>query len=107
MILKVSKDKILTITQMGNTYEDENNAEIIKILLPQMINDNDITGCVVHLCMINQDDVGDEINITSALKEYNDNLYVANIDVTNKITYKSGQVRFWIKILLSDIRNWD
>ena len=99
MILKMSEDKNLTITKSGNTYEDENNAEIIKVLLPRIINNNDLTECIVHLCILNQDGLGDEMNISSALKEYSNNLYVADVSITNKITYKSGQIQFWIKIL--------
>ena len=52
--------------------------------------------------MLNQDGAGDEINITSALSEHDNSFYVFNVDVTNKITYKNGHVKFWIKILKPD-----
>ena len=100
--LKMTEDKILTITKAGNTYEDENNAEIIKVLLPRQVNGNDLSDCVIHLCVLNQENLGDEINISTNLKEYNDDLYVADINITNNITYKSGQIQLWIKVLNSD-----
>lgn len=98
----MSEDKNLIITKSGNTYEDENNAETIKILVPRQINGNDLGECIIHLCVLNQDNLGDEINISKCLQDYGDNLYVANIDITNKITYKTGEIQLWIKILNSD-----
>lgn len=100
--LKMTEDKILTITKAGNTYEDENNAEVIKVLLPNKVNGNDLSDCVIHLCVLNQENLGDEINISAILKEHGDNLYVADINITNSITYKSGQIQLWIKVLNSD-----
>ena len=38
----MSKDKTLTVTKSGNTYQDENNAETIKIILPKVINSIDL-----------------------------------------------------------------
>lgn len=102
LILKMSKDKNLTITKLGNTYQDENKAESIRILLPRTIKNNDLTECIVHLCVINQENVGDEINISSILQEHNENIYFADIDITNKLTYKDGKIELWIKVINSD-----
>ena len=102
MVLKMSKDKTLTITKTGNTYEDENNAETIKILLSRKVNGNDLSECFTHLCVINQDNLGDEINISKDLQEYGDDFYVVDLNITNKLTYKSGLIKLWVKILNSD-----
>lgn len=94
----MSEDKNLIITKTGNTYEDENNAEVIRVLLPHQINGNDLSKCVIHLCILNQDKLGDEINISTNLQGYNNDLYIADIDLTNKFTYTSGEIQLWIKV---------
>ena len=57
LVLKMSENKILTITKSGNTYQDEHNAETIKIFLPKTINNVDLKDCVIYLSLINQENL--------------------------------------------------
>ena len=99
MVLKMSNDKSLVITHSANAYEGENNAENIKILLPIYINDYDIRDCSVYLNIVNQDGVGDIIDISSDLTKYNDSLYQYDLLMSNVFTYKAGKIQLWIKII--------
>ena len=42
LVLKMSEDRNLMITKRGNSYQDENNAENIKIILPKILNEIDL-----------------------------------------------------------------
>lgn len=102
MILKMDKDKSLRVTAHGNTYEDENNAEIIKIIVPKFINDTDLKDCSVYLNILNHEEVGDVIDITHFLSEHNDILYFCDLDMTNNFTYMSGEIKLWITVTNSE-----
>lgn len=95
----MSDDKTLTITKYGNTYEDENYAEVIRILLPHELNSHSLKECTIELNLINQDNVGDVYDISDTLTEYDDELYMSNIPMSNAFTYKSGKIQMWIKII--------
>lgn len=99
MILKMSNDKNLVITAHGNTFEDENNAEVIKVLLPKAINKIDVESCTVLLNFVNSDGYGEPIDLTEHLKEYSDEYYTAEIPMTRMITGTPGEVDFWIEVI--------
>ena len=101
IVLKMNEKKELNITRQGNTYENENNAETLRILFPQKIHnfytdDNDVS---VILNVINQDNVGDALDITSLLVYYDESFYGADILMSNMFTYKSGTIKLWIKVI--------
>ena len=99
MILNMDKDKTLRVTKYSNNYEGENNAENIKILLPIMINGCDIKDCSIYLNFINQDEVGNILDLTPLLMTYNDCLYQFNLQMSNMFTYKAGKIQLWLKII--------
>lgn len=98
MILKMSSDKSLVITSHGNTYEDESNAEVIRVLLPKTINGTDIKDCTVWLNFVNADGRGEPIDLTKHLVEHSDTYYMAEIQMTRKLTDMPGESQFWIEI---------
>ena len=99
MVLKLSKDKILAITKSSTTYEGEHNAETIKIIVPKLINNNEIDKCLVWLNFINSDNLGKAIDISEFLQDYSDRYYSLEIPMDNIFTYKSGNINIWLKIL--------
>ena len=98
MILKMSSDKNLVITAPGNTFEDESNAEVIRVLLPKAINGTDIKDCTVWLNFVNADGRGEPIDLTKHLVEHSDTYYMAEIQMTRKLTDMPGESQFWIEI---------
>lgn len=98
-VLKMSKDKTLEITKSGNTYQDENNAETIKIILPKSLNGNDVKDCYIYLSFINQKGLGQVSDLTKYIKEYSEDYYVVEVPMYQMFTYEPGDIEMWIKIL--------
>lgn len=99
--LKMSANKTLTITKSGNTYQDENNAETIKIILPKAINSIDLKDCYIYLSFINQQGLGNVSDIREYLNDYSDNYYVIEVPMYQMFTYEPGNVEMWVKVLHS------
>lgn len=97
----MSKDKVLTVTKSGNTYQDENNAETLKIILPKSINGNDLKDCYIYLSFINQQGLGNVSDITKYLAEYSSERYVIEVPLYQMFTYEPGNIEMWIKVLHS------
>lgn len=97
--LKMSANKTLTITKSGNTYQDENNAEILKIILPKTLNGNDLKDCHIYLSFINQQGLGNVSDLTEYLNEYLDGYYVVSVPMYQMFTYEPGNIEMWIKVL--------
>lgn len=100
-ILKMSKDKTLTITKQGNTYQDENNAETIKIILPKAINSIDLKDCYIYLNFINQQGLGNVSDLTKYVTDYSEDYYVVEVPMYQMFTYEPGTIEMWIKVLHS------
>lgn len=100
-VLKMSKDKTLTVTKSGNTYQDENNAETIKIILPKVINSIDLKDCYIYLSFINQQGLGNVSELTEYIAEYSDDYYVIEVPMYQMFTYEPGTIEMWIKVLHS------
>lgn len=101
MVLKMLEDKTLIITKMGNTYQGENNAEIIKIILPRLLNDTDITDCQIYLHFLNKQNYGNKVEITESLSVLDEKHYVAQFPVTEILTEEAGNIDIWLSILYS------
>lgn len=95
----MSKDKTLTVTKSGNTYQDENNAETIKIILPKEINSIDLKDCYIYLSFINQQGVGNVSDLTEYVTDYLEDYYVIDVPMYQTFTYEPGTVEMWIKVL--------
>ncbi len=100
-VLKMSKDKTLTVTKSGNTYQDENNAETIKIILPKAINSINLKDCYIYLSFINQQGLGNVSDLTEYVTDYSEDYYVAEVPMYQMFTYEPGTVKIWIKVLHS------
>ena len=94
----MSKDKNLVITKPGNTFEDENNAEIIKFILYKKINDIDIRDCTIWLNFINSEGHGKPIDLTKYIADYSDEYYVVEIPMSRVLTSTSGVIKLWLEI---------
>lgn len=97
----MSKDKTLTVTKSGNTYQDENNAETIKIILPKVINSIDLKDCYIYLSFINQQGLGNVSDLTEYVTDYSENYYVIEVPMYQMFTYEPGMIEMWIKVLHS------
>ena len=97
----MSKDKTLTVTKSGNTYQDENNAETIKIVLPKVINSIDLKDCYIYLSFINQQGLGNVSDLTKYITDYSDDYYVIEVPMYQMFTYEPGTIEMWIKVLHS------
>lgn len=95
----MSKDKTLTVTKSGNTYQDENNAETIKIILPKEINSIDLKDCYIYLSFINQQGLGNVSDLTEYVTDYSEDYYVIEVPMYQMFTYEPGTVEMWIKVL--------
>lgn len=100
-ILKMSKDKTLIVTKSGNTYQDENNAEVLKVILPKTLNGNDLKDCHIYLSFINQQGLGNVSELTNFLEEYSECYYVVEVPFYQMFTYEPGNIEMWIKVLHS------
>ena len=100
-VLKMSKDKTLAVTKSGNTYQDENNAETIKIILPKLINSIDLKDCYIYLSFINQQGLGNVSDLTKYITYYSDDYYVIEVPMYQMFTYEPGTIAMWIKVLHS------
>lgn len=98
-VLKMTEDKYLSITKRGNTYQDENRAEILKIILPKTVNGNDLKDCYIYLSFVNQQGVGNVSDLTEHISDYSDDYYVAEVPMYQMFTYEPGTVEMWIKVL--------
>lgn len=99
LVLKMLEDRSLVVTKSTYTYQDENNAEVLKIILPKTFNDIDLKDCYIYLGFINQKNLGNLYDITSYLNDYSDNRYVVQIPMYQTFTYEPGVIEMWIKIL--------
>ncbi len=99
--LKMTEDKTLTITKSGNTYQDENNAEILRIILSKSINGNNLKDCLIFLSFINQQGLGNVSDITEYIKDYSDDYYVVEVPIYQIFTYEPGNIEMWVKVLHS------
>ena len=100
-VLKMSKDKTLTVTKSGNTYQDENNAETIKLILPKVINSIDLKDCYIYLSFINQQGLGNVSDLTEYVIDYSEDYYVVEVPMYQMFTYEPGTIEMWIKVLHS------
>lgn len=99
MVLKMTADRTLIITKQGNTYQDENNAEMLKIILPKVLNGIDLKDCYVYLSFINQQNLGNVCDLTEYVAEYNNDYYVVEVPMYQMFTHESGAVRMRVKVL--------
>ena len=97
----MSKDKTLTITKSGNTYQDENNSETIKIILPKLINSIDLKDCYIYLSFINQQGLDNVSDLTEYVTDYSEDYYVVEVPMYQMFTYEPGTIEMWIKVLHS------
>lgn len=99
MILRLDSNKNFMIAQNKYTiYEGENNAEVLRILLPKQINNANLTNCIVNLNILNDDNNRDAILLTD-LKTYSDDYYETNVEITKEYTYKPGKIFLWIDVI--------
>lgn len=98
-VLKMLKDKSLIITKLGKTYQDENNAEIIKIILPKELNGNDLEDCHIYLSFINQKKVGNVCDLSEYVEDYSNESYVIEVPLYQMFTYEPGIIEMWIKVI--------
>ena len=91
-VLKMSKDKTLTATKSGNTYQDENNAETIKLILPKVINSIDLKDCYIYLSFINQQGLGNVSDLTEYVIDYSEDYYVVEVPMYQMFTYEPGTI---------------
>ena len=99
MVLKMLKDKSLVITKSCSTYQDENNAETLKVILPRNLNGVDLSSCFIYFNFTNQSGVGNVCDITSYLKSYSDIHYVVEFPMYQMFTHEPGKIEMWVKIL--------
>lgn len=95
------EDKTLIVTKKGNTYQGENNAEIIKIILPRLLNGADIIDYRIYLHTLNKQNCGNKAELTESLSVLDEKHYVAQFPVTEILTEEAGNIDMWLSILHS------
>lgn len=98
MILCMNQKKDLSVTSYSSLYEGENNADYIKIIIPKELNGINISDCSVTLNIVNQDNMGDIIEFTD-IQQYDDNYDYSEFCISNKFTYKPGNIQLWVEVL--------
>ena len=107
LILKMNDKKQLFITKYGNTFEGENNAESITVIVPKMLNEIEMVKCACYFNVLSTNSLDQllyqkTINISPILKDYNNFYLSCEIDISKELTQKAGQVKFWIKVTNAD-----
>lgn len=95
------ENRTLVITKADTIYQDENNAEILKIILPKTLNNIDLRDCDILLGFVNQSNLGNVCDLTPYLSDYSSNRYVVQVPMYQMFTYEPGVIEMWIKILHS------
>ena len=101
IVLKMMENRTLVITKADTIYQDENNAEILKIILPKTLNNIDLRDCDILLGFVNQSNLGNVCDLTPYLSDYSSNRYVVQLPMYQMFTYEPGVIEMWIKILHS------
>ena len=101
IVLKMMENRTLVITKADTIYQDENNAEILKIILPKTLNNIDLRDCDILLGFVNQSNLGNVCDLTPYLSDYSSNRYVVQVPMYQMFTYEPGVIEMWIKILHS------
>ena len=99
--LKMLEDRKLIVTKLGNIYQDENKAEILKIILPKKINNIELDECCIYLSFINQTGTGDVCDLTEYLSNYSDISYIIEVPMYRMFTCEPGAIEMWLKVLHS------
>ena len=99
MVLKLLKDKTLTMTVPSTTYKDEHNAETIKVIIPKQVDNKDMKQCSIWLCFINEEKLGKAIDVSAFLTDYSSSHYYIEFPMDNIFTYVAGEVKIWLKLL--------
>lgn len=102
--IKMDSDKNLKITPNTvnkKNYKGENNFETLSVIYPKILDDKDLTQYIVQINIINQDNVGDVIDVVNPIDMENGFLKF-DYQIPDEWTYEVGEILLWLKILNTD-----
>jgi len=101
MQLRISPDKQLMPIISQKIYKNENNADKITLLIPELLNGYDMRDCTITIKFLNADDIGQDYIVVPEAEPYSGYLKYAK-SITTDITYLVGDVRLWIEVTNTD-----
>ena len=94
----MNQSKVLSKTQTGEDYKNDNNLEVISVITPLTYNNFDLKLCTLQLNIIHPYGVGDVINLVNPVEL--DNGYMKfSVPITKEITFRAGDIEIWLKIV--------
>lgn len=100
--ITMNQNKNLSIGSSA-IYKGENNADIIRFIIPKIYGDYALQDCIITLHYFNADNMGNVITLNFNDTYYdNTDFIMAQLNITNELTYLSGKIILWLEITKSD-----
>lgn len=97
------RDKSLSLKSDVPIYQYENNADIIKCLIPTIYNGKDLKDATIVLWHKNENGYGDRQEIKFTGEKYRDDYYIFNGVIDRSFTQYAGTLTIWLKIYIIDV----
>ena len=97
MIIKMSKDKSLSVTKRDTIFKDEYNVNSLVFYIPAVVDDADISQASVKAILELPDDEIIERTLTAEESEYSNYLKYSTI-IDSEITVYSGRVNVSVEV---------
>jgi hypothetical protein len=96
----MNNKKEIVKTQQSINYQNENNCETIKLILPAQYNGVDLSLCKVCMNYLNSNNKGDIIPL-EFVGSYNDkdNLIVFETNLTKRLTASIDDYTVWFEVI--------
>lgn len=94
--VKVGNDMSLAVTVNGTLYRGDNLAQKITYLIPNYLNEINISKSNIYLCYVRADGVADIVLLDRNEKMYNDTYYQFTVPVDCRMTKYPGEVCTWL-----------
>lgn len=100
--IKLNDDLSLTITINEVIHRGDNLSHAITYLVPQTVNEIDISSAHIYLCFVCADGSSDMIMLEKSEELYNQTYYQYCLTVPCSITKYAGEVRTWLSITVNE-----
>ena len=97
MIIKMSKDKYLSVTKRDTIFKDEYNVNSLVFYIPAVVDDADISRASVKAILELPDDEIIERTLTAEESEYSNYLKYSTV-IDSEITVYSGRVNVSVEV---------
>ena len=109
MLIKINKDKTLTITKNTSIYEQENNVDTLYFIFEKDYPiPADLTECSIIATIVGEEVIPNQLNICKPfidiielekIEDYNDNYYQYQFKITDKYTFAKIHYSLYLTII--------